>query len=216
ARAEYLLLADGFVARGVHDGDPEEAVAGRPGFDEFRGDALDEVGGDGEPEPDAAARGRAGPGDGDVDADESALRVEEGAARVPGVDGGVGLDDGQVDEGAGAGLLVAAGAVELPEVEGALGHVLRLVLVGRGGGGHGDAAVECADDPVGDGVGESEGCPDGDGEVADVELAGVGEFDGVEGGVGFDFDDGEVAEGVGPDEFAVEEATVAGADPDGG
>ena len=58
--------------------------------DELRDDAVDGVDGDGEPD----ARGdTAGADDRGVDADESPGTVEEWAAGVSGIDGGVGLDE---------------------------------------------------------------------------------------------------------------------------
>src|SRR5690606_1116658 len=110
--------------------------------DDVEGDALGEVGGDGESDPDVAGLPgavRAGAGDRHVDADDLGVLVEEGAAGVAGVDGGIRLDDREVDVrllqgggelllGALVALAVATLAGELPEVERAFAAVASVVV----------------------------------------------------------------------------------------
>src|SRR5690606_22135123 len=121
--------------------------------------------------------------DGDVHPDQFTRRVHERPTGVAGVDGGVGLNDGDRD-GRRLGRAAAGLLAEVPEVEwaalAALTLALVAVLLGRVIGhrrrGDLDAAVEGAHDAVGDRVGQPERCTDRYRLIADVEVAGVGEL----------------------------------------
>ena len=101
--------------------------------------------------------------DGGVHADHLAGEVDQGAARVAGIDGGVGLDE----------------ALEL------LGEAGGVTIVG-------EPAVLGGDDAGRDGLREAEGAADGEHPVAHLRAVGVAEFDGGEGGLGVDLDDGDI------------------------
>ena len=148
------------------------------------------------------ARGR----DGHVDADELPVAVDERPTRVARVDGRVGLDDGDLDR---VGRLLLALALPEVEVEGtvltALAVLPSLAAVASVGPGVRrrrrcdlDRAVERTHDSRRDGVRETQRCADGDGLVADVDLARVAELDGGESGCALELDHREVVRGVGP------------------
>ena len=112
---------------------------------------------------------------------------------------------------------------EVPEVERAGVAVAALTavavllggVVGYGRRGDLDAAVERADDAVGDGVGEAERRADGDRLVADVEVAGVGELDRLQPAGALELDDGEVDDRVDADDLGLVELAVVGGHLDG-
>src|SRR5690606_5667011 len=128
--------------RGRRDARAQHAVRRLAVLDDLVRDALGDVRRNREAEADRAAllgRRRVRRRDRDVDADELALVVDERAARVAGVDGGIGLQHGDLDR---LGrllllLLLLARQVEepgrLPAVVGAL-----LGRVALGGGRRGD------------------------------------------------------------------------------
>ena len=96
ALAELVEAGDAFVDGDVLAGDADVAATDAALLDEPAGDEFGGFAADGE----ADALG--GGDDGGVDADDLGAGVEEGAAGVAGVEGGVGLED-VVDEAAGAG-----------------------------------------------------------------------------------------------------------------
>ena len=132
------------------------------------GDPAGEVGRD--READSLVAATVG-GDGGVDADDFALEVDQRAARVAGIDRGVGLEE-----------LSPADATEF--------------------------AALPADDAGADGGLQIERIADRDHPVADLELVGVAKLRGGQVlGVG-EFDDREIALGVGLDRGGLELATV--------
>jgi hypothetical protein len=109
--------------------------------------------------------------DGGVHADDLAGHIDQRAAGVAGVDGGVGLD-------------------ELLEL---VGRAVGAGLV--------DGAVLGGDDAGGDGLGEGEGAADGEDPVADLGAVGVAELDGGQRLGRVDLDDGDVGLGVDADDL---------------
>ena len=128
-------------------------MGGRTGRDQLVGNRDDQVGGDREAQADRSGLpvggGRQGLDRG-VDADDGAGRVEEWAAGIAGVDGGVDLDGVGDDQ---------------------VGGRLRLVL---GGGvlvhGYLDGAVQCGDDAGRDRVGQAQWRADRHDGCADLEC----------------------------------------------
>ncbi|MFM1943697.1 MAG: hypothetical protein RI897_2679 [Verrucomicrobiota bacterium] len=90
--AEVIFEAERFgeVGGEVLDIDPEEAAAHFACIDDLVEDGADEVGWDGEADAVVAA-GLAE--DGGIDSDEAALGIDESAAGITGIDGGIGLDE---------------------------------------------------------------------------------------------------------------------------
>ena len=141
-------------------------------------DRLGQV--DGQGEADAVAHAGLGRGD----ADEVAVTVEEGAAGVAGVDGGVGLDE--VVQA----LAAEAGAEDV------------------------DAAVEAADDADGGAAREvAQRVADRDGQLADSQAGRVAERDGRQ-VLGIDLHEGEVGQRVDAGDGAVEDGAVIEDDRD--
>ena len=108
---------------------------------------------------------------------------------------------------------------EVPEVERRGAVAGRAAVAGPAvryrRGGDLDAAVQCADDAVGDGVRESERSPDRDRLLTDVEVAGVAELDRLQSAGIRQLDDGEVDDRVDADDLRLVELAVGGGDLDG-
>ena len=139
--------------------------------DYFLRDLAGESGGDGESDAGVEAA------DHGVDTDNLAINVDEGAAAVAGVNGGVGLDE----------ILIEGRVVDEPVA--ALGAYV-------------------AD---GEGVVETIGGSDGDGEFTDADVGGLGELGGAQ-VFGVDFNDSKVGLGVDATEAGGVFAAIGGDD----
>ena len=100
----------------VHPADPQPRMTRPAAGDELGQDLLHRVDGHGKPDPDRAAARRE---DGGVDPDHLAARIQQGAAGVPLIDGGVGLDH-VPDLPAGLRLQAAPHGAHHPPREGAI------------------------------------------------------------------------------------------------
>ncbi len=182
ACAQFLqqCLAAVIGAQGldVFDFESGPGVSSSSVVDDFAGDAGDAVDGDRESESDAAA---ALAEDHGVYADDLSHGVDEGAAAVAGVDGGVGLDE----------VLVEAFA---------FAHAGVHSSVFGGDDSDADGGLVVAHEGA-------EGVSDGDDPFADEEVVGVSEgYVGKAGGAGFE--DGEVGAFVGADDVDGDFASV--------
>ncbi len=137
------------------------------GPDEHVVDIGDDVGRHGEAD---ALRAHGLGIDSGVHADDLAGHVDERAAGVAGVDGGIGLDE-----------------------------ALELRLRDAVGAGFIDAAVFGGDDAGGDRLRQRERAADGENPVANLSAVGVAELDGGKRLLGVDLDDGDIGVLIDPD-----------------
>ena len=175
--------------------DAQVGVGGRPRLDELLGNLLGQLDGDGETDADtarAAALAGAGAshrGDRAGDTDDPALLIEQGAAGVTGVDGGIDLDGVGVDRrGRRAAARAALTALSL---------------------GVDDRAVQRRDDAGGNRGGQAQRVADRHDVLAGGQSVGVAELgDGEVIGSVLELDDRQVGGGVGAGGLGVVDAAV--------
>ncbi len=155
----------GVLRRDVVHGDAEIAVVYGAGADDLVGGGLDDLGGDGEAR---ACEGAAAGDDEGVDADQFAMRVDQRAAGVAGVDGGVGLD-----EVAGLAAVFGVGVGPIKRADDAAGDGELEVAEGAAEGKHGLAGMQLGGVAPGD-AGQVGGVDLDDGQV--VELVDADEL----------------------------------------